>query len=400
LILHNKNILMGITGSIAAYKSCLVLRQLQELGADIRVIMTDSAQKFLGKSTLETLTLHPVYTNLFPDDRSVTTEHVRLAEWADVILVCPATANSIGKIASGIADDLLTTTILASRASVIFAPAMDTHMFENPIFKANCDRLTHSGYRVLGTDSGHLASGLTGSGRLLDPLVIVDSVRKACASDTNLAGQKILVSAGPTREYLDAVRYISNPSSAKMGIAMAEEAYLRGSEVMLVCGPTSNRVMDGVRIFRVETAGEMSDCISRHWENHDILVMTAAVSDYRPKTRFPGKIKKEADSFSVELTRTTDILAEAAKTKNSRLLVGFALETEPGIENALEKVQKKNLDLICLNHLDSSEAVFGSDTIQITLVEPSGAFEELPKMTKTEASQRIWDKIETLLRIG
>jgi phosphopantothenoylcysteine decarboxylase/phosphopantothenate--cysteine ligase len=397
LNLHNKNILMGITGSIAAYKACLVLRLLQESGADVRIIMTDSAQKFLGRSTLETLSLHPVCTDLFPDDRSVTTEHVRLAEWADVILVCPATANSIGKVASGIADDLLTTTILASRASVIFAPAMDTHMFENPIFQANCDRLTHSGYRVLGTDSGHLASGLTGSGRLLDPLVIVDSVRKACASHTRLAGQRILVSAGPTREYFDPIRYISNPSSGKMGIAMAEEAYLRGGEVLLVCGPTSSHVMDGVRISRIESAGEMSDCISRHWQDHDILVMTAAVSDYRPKTRFPGKIKKDNGPFNVELVRTTDILAEAAKTKKNRLLIGFALETEPGIENALEKLRKKNLDLICLNHLDSSAPVFGSDMTQITMVESSGAVEELPEMTKTETSQKIWDKIEKLL---
>ena len=395
--LNNKKILLGITGSIAAYKACLVLRHFQVLGADVRVIMTDSAQKFLGKCTLEALTMHPVSVDLFPDDRTMMTEHVRLAEWADVILVCPATANCIGKIASGIADDLLTTTILASRVPVIFAPAMDTHMYENAIFKANCDRLTRSGYRILGTDSGHLASGLTGSGRLLDPREIVDSVIKACSADTLIAGKRILVTAGPTREYFDAVRFISNPSSAKMGIAIAEEAYLRGGEVLLVCGLTSNRIMNGVRITRVETAGEMSDCIAGSWENYDILVMTAAVSDYRPKSRMSGKIKKNSGSFNVELVRTTDILAEAAKTKKNRLLIGFALETDAGTEKALEKLRNKNLDLICLNHLDSSDPVFGSDSTQITLIEPSGAVQQLPRMSKTETSQKIWDKIETIL---
>lgn len=398
--LKNKHVILGVTGSIAAYKACLVLRLLQAAGAIVRVVMSNAAQKFIGKWTFEALTQQPVITEMFPDDRSITTEHVHLAEWADLILICPATANCIGKIASGIADDFLTTLIMASRAPVMFAPAMDVQMFNHPIYKNNCDKLRQFGYSILDTEQGALASGLSGYGRLLSPEKIFNAVRVQLTPKTSIRDKKLLISAGPTREYIDPVRYISNASSGKMGIAIAEEAYTRGARVTLVCGPGTEQAMEGICIYQIETAQDLADEIEHQWPDHDILIMTAAVADYRPKNTSSIKIKKSKEAWSLDLTRTQDILANATKSKENKLVAGFALETDSELENAVQKLKTKHLDLICLNKLDKNENPINSDQNQITLIDRFEQIQSLPKMSKSEAARYIIDKIETLLEVS
>lgn len=395
--LSEKHILLGVTGSIAAYKGCLVLRQLQSLGARIRVMMTESARKFVGKWTFEALTQKEVITNLFPAQRFMSTEHIHIADWADAVLICPATANCIGKVASGIADDFLTTTVMASRAPVVFAPAMDSYMFENPVYRHNCDRLRELGYIIMDTESGHLASGFQGRGRLADPKDIVDCMRKVLSGSKTLEGKKVLVTAGPTREHLDAIRFISNPSSGKMGIAMAEEAFLRGGEVTLICGPTREPVMKGIARIDVESAKEMAESVLNRWDTQDALIMAAAVSDYTPKTVASGKIKKSETDIPLALKSTMDIAENAGQSKGDRLVVGFAMETDNALENASLKLKRKNLDLICLNVIDESNAAFGAENNILTLIDRNGNVESLPELSKKEASRRIWDAIQLLM---
>jgi len=396
-LLHEKHILLGVTGSISAYKACLVLRQLQSAGAHVKVVMTKAAQQFIGRMTFEALTQQEVMTDLFPEQRMMSTEHIQINEWADLLLICPATANCIGKISSGIADDFLTTTILAARAPVVLAPAMDAYMFKNPIFQLNCDHLRDLGYHILDTESGYLASGLQGQGRLADPKDIIDVVKKILSELKHLHGKKVLISAGPTREYIDAVRYISNPSSGKMGIALAEEAYLRGADVTLICGPTRETVIKGITIVRVDSAKQMADAVFSHWDDQDLLVMAAAVADYAPNKIHSGKMKKTEENFILELRRTEDIVEKAARSKGERLVVGFALESDSGIDCAIEKLHKKHLDLICLNRIDNTNVVFGSDKNQLTLIDQLEHIEDLPEMFKKEAAERIWDKVESLM---
>lgn len=395
--LLKKNVLLGVTGSIAAYKACLVLRQLQTDGAQVKVMMTRAAQEFVGKSTFEALTQQQVMTDLFPDHRVMSTEHIHLAEWAHAVLICPATANCIGKAASGIADDFLTTVIAAARTPVLFAPAMDAAMCKNPVYLMNCDKLRSLGYHILKTETGRLASGLKGGGRLASTKYIVDYLTRVLTESTSLQGKKVLISAGPTREYIDDIRFISNPSSGKMGIALAEEAYLRGAEVTMVTGPIQADVMDGIERKRIESAEEMAGTLMKLWPDFDILIMAAAVADYRPAKRFNGKIKKQKDTLTVEFERTEDILSSAAKQKGQRLVVGFALETgSDANEQALRKLKDKGADLICLNRLDRSSPVFGSDMNRITLIENETNQKALPEMTKNETACAIWDKIESM----
>lgn len=395
--LNKKHILFGVTGSIAAYKSCQVLRMLQSAGAKIRVMMTKAAQEFVGKWTFEGLTQEMVLTDLFPDQHFQSTEHVHIAEWTDILLICPATANCIGKIASGIADDFLTTAVTAARAPVILAPAMDSQMFANPVFQSNCNKLRDLGYHILGVGSGYLASGLQGEGRLADPKDIFGYVKKVLTKPTRLQGKRVLVTAGPTREYIDAIRYISNPSSGKMGIALAEEAYLRGAEVTLISGPMHETVMKGITIIRVEKAKEMADVVLTHWKDNDLLVMAAAVSDYSPAQVINGKMKKEMSHFSIELERTPDILETAAKFKGKKLVIGFAMETGSGVDQAIQKLHKKDLDLICLNVIDDENVPFGSDKNILTLIDRHEHIDKLPEMSKSDASSHIWDKVESLI---
>lgn len=392
--LDGKHILLGITGSIAAYKAVDVLRRLQKEGAEVRVVMTEATQKFIAPLTFETLTGAEVVTTMFPAQRTIRTRHVKWAEWADCLLICPATANLVGKIASGIADDFLSTIVMASRAPVIIAPAMDYEMVQNRIYLDNCKKLTDYGYIFVDTQEGELASGAVGPGRLAEPPAILDSVYGAILGNETWKGKKVLVSAGPTREALDPVRYLTNHSSGKMGFAMAEAAFLRGAEVTLVSGPTDLRVRKEIERIDVVTASEMTDAILSRWPEQDILIMSAAVSDFAPIETSGQKIKK-GDTLQIALKKTTDILGALAEHPHQGIKVGFALETENGEANALEKLKSKKLDLICLNQPDGKTTGFGTETNQITLLDKTGSRNVLPLMTKWAAAEAILDHIDS-----
>ncbi len=395
--LQDCRILLGVTGSIAAYKACEVLRMLQRLGADVRVVLTSSAQHLVAPLTFETLSGHEVITELFPDRLTERTRHIKLAEWADCILICPATANSVGKIASGIADDFLSTVVMAARSPVLLAPAMDYQMIQNPIYRENCQKLASQGYIILDTEEGDLASGAVGPGRLADSNRIIDRIIQAVQGTQSLSGVRVLVTAGPTCESIDPVRFLTNRSSGKMGYALAEEAALRGADVTLVSGPANLPLPEGVNVHSIQTASEMRDTVMQQWDQNDILIMAAAVADYSPDQRADQKIKKSREIWQLSLHRTPDILAEAAARKGSRIVVGFALETQNGLRQAKEKLTQKNLDLICLNNPLEEGCDFGSDTNRIILL-TSESQTDLPLLPKWKAAQRILDAVEMIRR--
>ncbi len=395
--LDRRKILLGVTGSIAAYKACEVLRLFQREGADVRVVMTGSAKKFVCPLTFETLSNYEVISDLFPEYRSLKTEHITLAEWADTVLVCPATANIIGKIASGIADDFLSTVILASRSPVLFAPAMDRQMVQNPVYISNVEKLKKLGYRFIEPETGHLASGLEGPGRLAGMKQILDKVLSCQISEGCLTGKKVLITAGPTQEWIDPVRYITNPSSGKMGYALAEAAVLRGAEVTLISGPTNLEAFSSVRLMPVNTVREMAEAVYREWPSRQVLIMAAAVSDYRPIKTSSQKIKKQDSRWQLDLEKTEDILASLVSKKKHGLIVGFALETENGFDNAVQKLKDKQLDLVCLNVLEKG-AGFGKETNKVTLIDKDEQTEELPLLSKRKTAEKILDKIEKLLQ--
>ncbi len=394
--LSNKRILLGVCGSIAAYKACEVLRYLQKEDADVQVVMTDAAQKFVTPLTFETLSKHDVACHLFPAHKVVKTRHVSLAEWADCILVCPATANLIGKIAAGIADDFLSTVIMASRAPVLFAPAMDYEMVQNTIYLDNCEKLEHYSYQFVQTESGELASGATGPGRLAEYTTILFHVRKILARQ-DLKGVRCLITAGPTREKLDPVRYVSNFSSGKMGFALAEEAAIRGADVTLITGPVCLKAIPAVEQIQVESAAEMSVMVKKEWQNNQVLLMAAAVADYCPKTEAVQKIKKQMDALTLDLEATEDILLSIGKIKGDDIIIGFALETENGSANATYKLSNKNLDMICLNNPLDPHAGFETDTNKVTLIRSDGTNELLPVMPKWQIAQHILDEVFIML---
>ena len=395
--LEGKRILLGVSGSIAAFKACEVLRLLQRHGAEIRVVMTRAARHFIGPLTFETLSGYEVITDLFPRHRVVKTRHISIAEWAECILVCPATANVIGKVASGIADDFLTTAVMASRCPVIFAPAMDYQMVRNPIYLSNCEKLKDIGYKFIATEEGKLASGAEGQGRLADYGRILDGVKSALFGSDSLNGIKVLVTAGPTREALDPVRYLTNHSSGKMGYALAEEAVLRGAAVTLVSGPSEIQPVGNINLIKVESADEMAKAVKKAWKSCDVLLMAAAVADYRPVERSSQKIKKAAGEWSLQLEKTEDIVSSISQKKDGKIVVGFALETEDGENRAKKKLVDKRLDLICLNNPLEEGAGFGGDTNRITLIDSMGHSESLPLMSKWEVAATILDKVESLM---
>jgi phosphopantothenoylcysteine decarboxylase / phosphopantothenate---cysteine ligase len=396
--LQDRRILMGVTGGIAAYKACEVLRRLQREGAEVRVAMTGAAQKFVAPLTFETLSMNEVVTDMFPSHRTFGTRHVHWAEWAECLLICPATMNCIGKIASGIADDFLSTLIAASRCPVVFAPSMDLRMAAHPVFLSNCDKLKALGYGFVMHESGELASGLEGPGRLAKPERILDGVRTAMLGSKRLNGIKILVTAGPTAEPIDPVRFLSNRSTGKMGLALGEEAALRGADVTLVSGVRFAHVMDGIRCLVAATGRDMAETVREEWERHDVMIAAAAVADYRPRTVSSGKIKKDSDELLLRLERTEDILRKASAVKGDRIVVGFALETENGVENALRKLDEKDLDMICLNQALEPGSGFETDTNRITLIGRDRSVNELPLMPKWDAARSILDAIEPLLK--
>ena len=393
--LENKKIVLGVSGGIAAYKSCEVLRMLQREGAEVRVVMTDAAQKFVCPLTFETLSGHEVVKEMFPQHRIIKTRHVSWAEWADALLICPATANLIGKVASGIADDFLSTLIMASRRPVIFAPAMDYEMVQNAIYLDNVDKLKRFGYRFIPPQEGHLASGAKGPGRLADYRSIMENVVHFLNSTDTLLEKRVLITAGPTQEKWDPVRYLTNYSSGKMGYAMAEIARLRGADVTLITGPVHIDPPWGVTVETVGSALEMDRAVRDAWPQNDILIMAAAVADYRPTEIRQQKLKKQPGDHEMALTRNPDILAGLADQPGFK--VGFAVETENEVSNAHNKLLDKGLDLICLNNPLEPDAGFQGENNRITMINRSGITEALPVMTKLQTAEKIWDAIETAL---
>lgn len=392
--LEGKEIILGVTGSIAAYKAVEILRELTGRGANVTVTMTDSAQRFVAPLTFETLSRRPVLTDLFTLDYDKHIGHVTAGERADLLLVAPVTANTIAKFAHGLADDFVSNLYLSSTCPVLLAPAMDRDMYAHRAVQENLTHLKARGVHVLEPEYGELASGLIGQGRLADPLTIVRTVEELLAHRQDLAGETVLITAGPTQESLDPVRFLSNRSSGKMGFAIAEAARDRGAHVLLVSGPTSLPTPHGVARTDVETAEEMLQAVLERLDRTTILIMAAAVADYRPSISAPQKMKKQ-ETLTVEFVRNPDILAEAGRHKGSRVLVGFAAETEDLLNNAREKLQKKHLDLIVANDV---RVAFAGETTRATILDRQGNVEELPQLSKREAADRILDRVVALQR--
>lgn len=390
--LKDKSIVLGVCGGIAAYKAADFLRVLVKAGARTRVIMTKAAQAFVGPTTFEALSGESVWTDMFGGQDGAPFRHIAWAEEADVVVIAPATADTIGKMAHGIADDPLTTFVLAVRAPILVCPSMNTNMYENPVVQENITRLERFGITVLRPEAGSLACGREGPGRLPDVETIAEEVRSLlCPSD--LAGEHILVTAGPTHEPVDPVRFISNPSSGKMGHLVARVARRRGAEVVLVTGPTVLSDPPGVRVIRVETAQEMFDAVISAAEKATITIMAAAVADWRPASPVEHKIKKEDMAEHLPLERTADILKTLGKNKKGRILVGFAAETRDLQRNAPAKLKAKNLDLIVGNLIGRADSGFGSDTNQVSLFYRDGRSEALPLMEKEALADVLFDRI-------
>ena len=392
---QGKKILVGVTGGIAAYKTALLIRELKKLGAQVRVMMTDSATRFVAPLTFETLAESAVAVELFSGAHSVATAHIDWARWPDLIVICPASANTIAKIAHGFADNMLTTTVLASKAPLLICPAMNVEMYKNPLYRQNEETLKRAGCIVVAPGEGELACGETGIGRLAELEDILDAVAYALTPHT-LSGRKVLVTAGPTREAIDPVRFLSNRSSGKMGYALAECAAWRGAEVTLISGPSSLRPSLRWTFKAIETVSQMAESVEASLPNTDVLIMAAAPADFAPVAAAPQKIKKSA-SLQLQLEKTPDILKTVGQIKGKRLLVGFALETEHGIENARRKLVEKNCDLMVLNHALTPGAGFEVETNQVTLLFADGAIEELPMISKRQTAQQILNAVETLL---
>ncbi|HVN86204.1 MAG TPA: bifunctional phosphopantothenoylcysteine decarboxylase/phosphopantothenate--cysteine ligase CoaBC [Candidatus Binatia bacterium] len=393
--LDGRSILLGVSGGIACYKAAEIVRLLVSAGAQVRVAMTRNACEFITPLTLQTLSGHPVATDTFDLTQESEIGHIRLADTAEAVIIAPATANIIGKIAHGLGDDLLTTILLATRAPILLAPAMNVHMYENPIVQENLARLRAHGHRVVEPSSGFLACGYEGKGRLADPEVIVAEVAKALTVQ-DLAGHAVLVTAGPNREPIDPVRFISNRSTGKMGFALAAAAWRRGADVTLIAGPTSLSTPHGVRRIDVTTAESMHRAVSAEFERASVVLMSAAVADYRPTRVASQKVKKTAGPMAIELERTVDILADIAPRKGRRIVAGFAAETESVLANAQRKLREKHLDLIVANDVSRSDAGFEVDTNAVTIVSVDGN-EELPLLSKTDVADRILDRVVTRL---
>lgn len=396
-MLKGKKILLGITGSIAAYKSAFLVRLLVKSGAEVRVIMTRSATDFISPLTLSTLSQHPVYLDLKIDETWA--NHVMLGRWADVMVIAPLSCNTLGKMANGICDNMLLATWLSATCPVMVAPAMDEDMWLHAATKRNLEKLKSFGNRVLPVETGFLASGLEGPGRMVEPENIVRYIEDFFKEGSDFAGKKVLVTAGPTYEPIDPVRFIGNHSSGKMGVAIAEEFAARGAEVTLVYGPgcveTENKA---IKAIAVHTAEEMYHACTEVFPSADVAVMSAAVADYTPVVTAKEKIKKTDEQLTLELKKTKDILKALGERKRGRqILVGFALETENEKENARNKLLSKNADIIVLNSLKDPEAGFRKDTNKITLLERDGSETGFPAKSKQEVARDIVDRIKTLM---
>ena len=388
---------MGITGGIAAYKACEIVRRFKKLGAQIIVVMTQNAQEFITPLTLETLSENEVVTETFPEKKVVGIRHINLAHWADLILIAPATANIIGKIRAGIADDILTTVVISTKSPVTFAPAMNVNMWENPVVRENVEHLKKLGYRFIEPEEGDLACG-SGKGRLPEPEFIVNQAVKLLTGKKDLEGKSILVTAGRTQEPLDPVRYISNRSSGKMGYAIAEAAQTRGAKVTLITGPTALAAPPEVDLVRVQSAKEMHSAVKSGFAKADALIMAAAVSDFVPSIRSKDKIKKSQEGIVLRLEPGVDILKEMGRRKGNRIVVGFSLETEDEVKNSKKKLTEKNLDLIVVNNPNVPGAGFEVDTNVVTLIDRFGKASRLPLLSKREVAEKVLDRVSVLLK--
>jgi phosphopantothenoylcysteine decarboxylase/phosphopantothenate--cysteine ligase len=391
-MLTNKTIVLGITGGIAAYKAADIASKLTQAGARVEVVMTESATRFVTPLTFRSITGRPVVTSMWERTSEFSIEHVALAKAADVVVIAPATANIIAKLAVGIADDMLTCTVLATKAPVIVAPAMHAEMFQNSITQDNVAKLKSRGVTIIQPAYGYLASGDTGVGRLAETETILGTIKQVLGRSGDLVGKRIVVTAGGTREPIDPVRHISNRSSGKMGFAVAEAARDRGAAVTLITTASLPQPV-AVEVIPVETAVQMKEAVAKATAQADALIMAAAVADYQAKTVAKAKIKKESPSLTLELIRTPDILAEV---KGNFIKVGFAAESEDIVANARQKLEKKQLDLIVANDITDADSGFGADTNKVTLIDRDGKVDSLPLLTKREVADKILDRVVEL----
>ncbi len=399
-MLTGKKIVLGVSGGISAYKMANVASMLVKHNADVTVIMTENACNFITPYTFEVLTKNKCYVDTFEKDAAdrKRVPHVAIGEEADCFLIAPASADVIGKIANGIADDMLTTTVLPANCPVLLCPSMNVHMLENKIVQDNIEKLKRFGYGIIESDTGHLACGYDGKGKLPKEEVLVEYVLKACAKEKDLKGKKVLVTAGPTQEKIDPVRYITNHSTGKMGYEIARAAMMRGAEVTLVTGPSALTPPIEINVIKVKSADEMFDAVTSNSENQDIIIKSAAVADYRPKNAADEKIKKQGkDDFSIELVKNRDILKYLGENKRKgQFICGFSMETENMKENSVKKLNEKNVDMIVANNLKEKGAGFGTDTNIITLI-TKDEMKSLPVMSKFNAANAILDAVSERL---
>lgn len=400
-MLSNKNIVIGVSGGIAVYKVLDVISRLKKLGASINVIMTKSAAEFVTPLSFQSLSQNYVVTDMFAEPKTWDVEHISLAQKADLFVIVPATANIIGKIANGIADDMLSTTVMATKAPVLIAPAMNTNMYINPIVQRNIKILKNFGYRFVDPDSGRLACGDYGIGKLASPEDIVENIVAIFQSFSkkSLKNEKVLITAGPTQEPIDPVRYITNHSSGKMGYSLAMAARDRGADVTLITGPTNLKRPKGIKIVDIVTAMDMYEAVMEHFDEADIVIKAAAVADYKPKEISKNKMKKSDSDLSIELSRNPDILFELGKKKKDKILIGFAAETKDLLDNAKNKINKKNLDFIVANNVAEAGAGFKEDTNIVSIIDSFGNIRKYDKMKKEKISDIILDKVYDLINL-
>lgn len=392
-MLKGKTVVLGVTGSVAAYKIANLARMIKKLGGNVHVLMTKNAENFINPFTFETLTQNKCLIDTFDRNFQYSVEHVAIAKQADVVMIAPATANVIGKIAYGIADDMLTTTVMACTCTKIIAPAMNHNMYHNPIVQDNIEKLKKFGYIIAEPDCGMLANGDIGDGRMPDEAVLLEYILREVADKKDLLGKRVLITAGATREAIDPVRFITNHSTGKMGIELARAAIYRGAEVILIKGATEAEIPEFIKVISVESAEDMYKSVMEYAPDCDIIIKAAAVADYTPKNPVNQKIKKSDKDCSIELKRTKDILKAVGENKKpDQFVCGFSMETENLIENSMKKLNSKNADMICANSLTDEGAGFGVDTNIITLITKDGA-EQLPKLSKFECANAIFDRI-------
>lgn len=395
--LENKKIVLGVSGGIAAYKAAELVRLLVKEGASVYVVMTANAKEFVTPLTFQTLSGNPVYHEIFDPENASSMEHISACENADLLIVAPATANTLGKLANGLADDPLSTLFMAFTGPAMAAPAMNDKMWASPAVQDNIHKLRERGVEIIDPEEGELACGVVGQGRLAEPKRLVEKIRECLLKPLDLAGLKILVTAGPTREPIDPVRFITNPSSGKMGFAVARQAQKRGAEVVLISGPVHIDPPRNVKYLTCQRADEMASLVATHLPQCDVVVMTAAVGDFAPKTVSKEKIKKgKNDKIDLELLPTQDILAQIARNKTRQIVVGFAAETQNLVESALEKLERKKLDMIVANDISAPGIGFQSDSNQVTFIKSEREIESMPLLSKIEIADLILDRIRDM----